>query len=713
MWDVPDFVGKYHLNKMTVDFPVPGTTIRIEREREVFREDRARSQREALEEIDARRILRTRGKSRQAAVTARVKVQTTVGFRIDAGQRMYNIATVKKRQRLLRKSIGEPDAEFLQFLRHVETNNIYQVKAKLRDEKFVHINTAEDRHSITALHRAVNLGLVDMTRILLEAGADPDPVSLMGDAPIHSCWSFWKGDEKKYFLWCKSPFHMVTPQDFEDFARMEKDVKKTVELLRLIIRHGADVDARRNNGEVALHTAARRGPVQALWVLLLSKATHDIKDHRGLTSQQAAARANQKGHVVMLANWSTTRMEYKHSEFREEWMHFLVDPDTNLGGAITAGEVLAQVNTEQHEQSTAVRSGGGYTFIDEVITGPIKPPGGADTAGPSLGSASLTSPRRGSEELNPTQSHSGAEQQVQAGMERQATGRPREMPGQPSPENTQPKGKSKLGKELDVYISEARDSNMGQLVGSVDGEASAFARHMALSNLEGRKNRRGNSGSNRVSNKSGNKAGQGQPGDEPLGRLTAMTQRRLMAAREVSEDGEVEGPLLRPATSSALLTTRTRMPVKVEAPHHYYGRRLLTRRRLNEREREAKFKPTATISVNQGLTGDMCAEGGSAGGWDGQRSAYLNDIRMASNDTKLLPGPKDARMRLEGRGQLHASHPLMRLRKQFERPFCELQGSRKHDENVSCSILENYRPSGWIKTSTFEPLLLKKSPFPW
>lgn len=84
-WAVSDFIGKFHLSNMTTPHPIPGTAIRIEQERNDLLEKRASSLKNALDQIEARRRLRVRGRTRKAAVTARVEVQATVGYRMDAG----------------------------------------------------------------------------------------------------------------------------------------------------------------------------------------------------------------------------------------------------------------------------------------------------------------------------------------------------------------------------------------------------------------------------------------------------------------------------------------------------------------------------------------------------------------------------------------------------------------------------------------------------
>lgn len=84
-WGVADFVGKYHLNRMTTSTPIPGTAVRVEQERDAFVKQRVHSLKAALEDIETRRSLRVISRTRQAAITARVEVQATVGHRMGAG----------------------------------------------------------------------------------------------------------------------------------------------------------------------------------------------------------------------------------------------------------------------------------------------------------------------------------------------------------------------------------------------------------------------------------------------------------------------------------------------------------------------------------------------------------------------------------------------------------------------------------------------------
>jgi len=85
-WGVADFIGKFHLRKMTTAHPIPGTATRIEHERNALIEKRASSLKKALDKIEDRRRLRVKGRTRKAAVTARVEIQATVGHRMDEGE---------------------------------------------------------------------------------------------------------------------------------------------------------------------------------------------------------------------------------------------------------------------------------------------------------------------------------------------------------------------------------------------------------------------------------------------------------------------------------------------------------------------------------------------------------------------------------------------------------------------------------------------------
>lgn len=307
--------------------------------------------------------------------------------------------------------------------------------------------------------------------------------------------------------------------------------------MRLLTRGGADVDLQRNNGEVALHIAARRGPLQALWVLLLSKACHDIVDHRTLTPEHAAARSRNDDYVAILASWPTARLQYLDSEFVQEWMKFLCDSEANLDTDLTAREILAFVRIEEHEENTSVRARGGHLLIDEVITGPVlseEERARARMLAFSTDTVSITSTQEDSSAKNQSTGSSLAEDQRNGkGWKRESpgTGIGRDSNDFAIADGPKKKTRTKLGKEIDVFLALARDENASAPAGVMTvGGSTAYARLLAKTQLETRKNR----WPGRRDNAAGSK---GETPADPFGRSMTTSERRRIAALEIAEDG--------------------------------------------------------------------------------------------------------------------------------------------------------------------------------
>lgn len=314
-------------------------------------------------------------------------------------------------------------------------------------------------------------------------------------------------------------------------SAQEKHVKTTVELLTVLLRSGADVDQQRNNGEVALHTAARRGPLQAVWALLLSKATHNVPDLRLLTPEAVAARAGNPDFVALLANWPIVRLKYYDSEFVQEWMKFVCDPDAHLDTDLTAGEVLGQVRIEEHEESTAVRARGGHLLVDEMITGPVlsaEERARAKVVAFTPDAVSLATTLESSVVASNSLPASNGSNDKVAGEEA-VEGRHNESEKRGRKKGT----KSKLGKEIDVFLAQARDENTVAPVDGALGGSTAYSRLVAKTQLEARRSRWPGP---RDNGKDPPKGGQGSPAD-PFGRPMTTRQRRVLAAIEVAEDG--------------------------------------------------------------------------------------------------------------------------------------------------------------------------------
>lgn len=285
----------------------------------------------------------------------------------------------------------------------------------------------------------------------------------------------------------------------------------------------------------------------AIWILLLSQAAHDIMDHREFTLESAAIRAGNEDATTLLATWSVAKQKYRSSEFVQEWMKFLCDPDANLDTDLTSSEVLAQIRMEEHEESTAVRARGGHLLIDEVITGPVlcaeqrarakivgfsasdsvsfaTAPGNSSNSGSSAQSLSNNSCRPSPSRARGEYENGSIDRLTRGGGRHDTEGDIR-----------QAKTRSKLGKEIDSYLAQARDESTGVLAGGMVGESSAYSRLVAKEQLEGRRKRWPGIRDNGKDPPTGG-AGSGCSAD-PFGRPMTTSQRRRVAALEIAEDG--------------------------------------------------------------------------------------------------------------------------------------------------------------------------------
>ncbi len=139
-----------------------------------------------------------------------------------------------------------------------------------------------DQRGTTALHSAVYWGQFHAAELLLDAGADPNAVSRDGFlhiAPLGSAIATTPG--------------IPQPSDSEDAV---------LDLVRLLLERGADVNGRRGDGMTALHTACWRGLSRVAQELLAAGAdpasTATAGPHQGQTPADTALA---QGHLVLAA----------------------------------------------------------------------------------------------------------------------------------------------------------------------------------------------------------------------------------------------------------------------------------------------------------------------------------------------------------------------------------------------------------------------------
>ncbi len=137
-----------------------------------------------------------------------------------------------------------------------------------------------DQWGSTALHGAVYWGQYEAAELLLDAGADPNAVSRDGFlriAPLGSAIATTPG--------------IPQPSDNEDTV---------LDLVRLLLERGADVNGRRGDGMTALHAACWRGLARVAQELLDAGAdpasTATSGSHQGQTPADTALA---QGHIIL------------------------------------------------------------------------------------------------------------------------------------------------------------------------------------------------------------------------------------------------------------------------------------------------------------------------------------------------------------------------------------------------------------------------------
>ncbi len=137
----------------------------------------------------------------------------------------------------------------------------------------------------TALHGACYWGQVAVARFLLDNGADPDAVT------------------RDSFLKIRPLGSAVATPDVPNPSDREDTV---IELVRLLLDHGADVNGRRGDGLTALHAASHRGHIRVIQLLLDRGADRKIQGRRKLPGYEGPVpHAGQTALDVALAQGQT------------------------------------------------------------------------------------------------------------------------------------------------------------------------------------------------------------------------------------------------------------------------------------------------------------------------------------------------------------------------------------------------------------------------
>lgn len=159
-----------------------------------------------------------------------------------------------------------------------------------------------------SLEYTANRGQSDVTKMLLQMGADPNVPAKSGTAPLAD--AALKGDlaSVRLLLEYKAKVDSFSPAGTQ--AIHDAALGGNPEVIRELIKHGASTAARsRQEGQTPLHFAASMGRMTALEALIALGADPASKDSKGLTALDVAERAGLAEVVTYLRSASTSKRQ--------------------------------------------------------------------------------------------------------------------------------------------------------------------------------------------------------------------------------------------------------------------------------------------------------------------------------------------------------------------------------------------------------------------
>ena len=218
------------------------------------------------------------------------------------------------------------------------------------------VNTVASVQGTTALHRACSRGTMSVTRSLVDAGADVSATDSNGWSPLHCCAYYSTGDHGKIArmlldadvdveartLRQRTPLHLAVIQDHvadgaasgaADAATSEVDVDENTrthrrmperkarrsrqvsvgvcDMIELLARRGADLEARDLSGRTALHFACRKGDPRVVHSLLVLGANAYATTRNKMTCLHIAVEHARRPVVRLLVRYDAESRRLK------------------------------------------------------------------------------------------------------------------------------------------------------------------------------------------------------------------------------------------------------------------------------------------------------------------------------------------------------------------------------------------------------------------
>lgn len=140
--------------------------------------------------------------------------------------------------------------------------------------------TAKDESLSTPLHLASSSGVPDIVRLLIESGADVTAKNRSSRTPLHLA-SSWVSIHRRHCCYVCIMLDINEQDDY--YHRLPPELNKKLDIMRLLIDHGADPALLDETNSTPLHLAAYYGTPDTVQLLIEHGADATSKDGSGKT----------------------------------------------------------------------------------------------------------------------------------------------------------------------------------------------------------------------------------------------------------------------------------------------------------------------------------------------------------------------------------------------------------------------------------------------